>query len=185
MKLIVGLGNPGAEYEKTRHNVGYRLVDLLADRWDISLKRRKFQGRCGEGMCGTERVALLKPETFMNRSGGSVVEAWQFFKVALGEIVVLVDDMNLGLGRVRLRGDGSAGGHNGLKSVIERLGSEEFSRLRIGIGQASGDGAVDHVLGKFDPDEEAVMKASIGRAADCVECLVREGLDAAMSKYNE
>jgi peptidyl-tRNA hydrolase, PTH1 family len=184
MKLIVGLGNPGSEYEKTRHNVGFRLVDLLGDRWDISLKRRKFQGRCGEGMCGSERVALLKPETFMNRSGGSVVEASQFFKVSASEILVVVDDMNLELGRLRLRSGGSAGGHNGLKSIIGWLGSEEFSRLRVGIGQAGNDGAVDYVLGKFEREEETAIESSLARAAECVECLVREGLDAAMSKYN-
>jgi peptidyl-tRNA hydrolase, PTH1 family len=184
MKLIVGLGNPGSEYEKTRHNVGFRLVNLLGRRWDISLKRRKFQGRCGDGMFVSERVVLLKPETYMNRSGGSVVEASQFFKVSASEILVVVDDMNLELGRLRLRGSGSAGGHNGLKSIIGWLGSEEFSRLRIGIGQASHEDSVGHVLGKFGSDEEATIESSLAQAADCVECFVQEGLDAAMSRYN-
>ena len=184
MKLIVGLGNPGSEYAKTRHNVGFGLVTLLGHRWDISLKRKKFQGRCGDGMCVSERVVLLKPGTYMNRSGCSVVEASQFFKVPASEILVLVDDMNLELGRLRLRGGGSAGGHNGLKSIIGWLGSEEFPRLRVGIGHSSHADSVGHVLGKFSSDEEEAIESSLARAAECVECFVLEGLDAAMSRYN-
>jgi len=184
MKLIVGLGNPGREYESSRHNVGFCLVDLLSRRWSIDVKRRRHRGRYGGGLFDNERVVLLKPQTFMNRSGGSVGRAVDFYKVPLSDLLVVVDDMALELGRLRLRSKGSAGGHNGLKDIINRLGSEEFARLRIGIGAPRYDDAVKYVLGEFCGEELEEMEKALKKAANCVECWINEGIDKTMTRYN-
>jgi peptidyl-tRNA hydrolase, PTH1 family len=184
MKLIVGLGNPGVPYENSRHNVGFCVADLLARRWCIELSRHKHQAQCGSGVYRGESVLLLKPQTFMNRSGGSVAEAVAFYKLPLSDLLVIVDDMALDVGALRLRGGGSAGGHHGLQDVIDQLGSEEVARLRVGIGAPAHRDAVNHVLGTFGGDEKAVMEAALARAADAVECWVHDGLPVAMNRYN-
>jgi len=185
MKLIVGLGNPGSQYRRSRHNLGFEVVNLLEQQWAINVNRQKFQGRFGSGMVGGQQIALLKPETFMNRSGGSVVEAVTFYKLTPNDIIVVLDDMDLELGQLRLRQRGSAGGHNGLKDIIAKLGDDGFARLRIGIGTASENAAVNHVLGSFSPEETPIVEAACRRAVEAVECWVRLGIDKAMNRYNQ
>jgi len=185
MKLIVGLGNPGSQYRRSRHNLGFEVVNLLEQQWSIDVNRRKFQGRFGGGMVGGQQIVLLKPETFMNRSGGSVVEAVAFYKLALNDMLVVSDDMDLELGQLRLRPAGSAGGHNGLKDIIARLGNDEFARLRIGIGTATRESAVNHVLGSFSPEETPAVEAACRRAAEAVVCWAQFGIEQAMNRYNQ
>ena len=185
MKMIVGLGNPGSEYCQSRHNVGFCLVDELSKRWSIELTRRKHQGRYGNGQFGGEQVVLLKPQTYMNCSGSSVAEAVRFGNMASGDLLVVLDDMALETGRLRLRSQGSAGGHNGLADIIEKLGTEEFGRLRIGIGPPGYGDAVGHVLGKFSPEEEEIVGSSVKRAAEAVECWIQSGMDKTMTEFNK
>ena len=185
MKLIVGLGNPGEGYQNSRHNVGFCLIDLLSDRWQIELKRRKFQARYGSGMVGKESVALLKPQTYMNLSGASVAEAMGFYQASPPDLLVVVDDMALPLGHLRLRGQGSAGGHNGIEDIISRLGHQEFARLRLGIGSARPGGAVNHVLGAFNAAEQEVIEGSLVRATAAVGCWLELGVEKAMTEYNQ
>ncbi len=184
MKLIVGLGNPGRSYADTRHNVGFRVVDELARRWGLSLTQRKFNGVTADGRRGEQRVLLLKPTTYMNLSGRSIGEAVTFYKVALHDLLLVTDDLALPLGRLRLRARGSAGGHKGLVSTIRALGSEDFARLRVGIGSAEREDAVNYVLGPFTPAEEEIIGPSISRAADAVEYWLENGVDSAMNKFN-
>ncbi|MHC4696337.1 MAG: aminoacyl-tRNA hydrolase [Planctomycetota bacterium] len=183
MKLIVGLGNPGAKYVGTRHNVGYEVVDVLASRWQISLAAEKFHAWFGKGeICG-EPVVLLKPTTFMNRSGRAVVAAGRFYKLELEDLLVVADDLALPLERIRMRPDGSAGSHKGLQSVIDRVGSDRWCRLRVGIGAACGDPTA-YVLSRFDEPEEGAIKGIRDRAADAVECWITNGVDLTMTRFN-
>lgn len=184
MKLIVGLGNPGAQYQATRHNVGFCLVDLLATRWSIDLKRRKHEALFGQGHYRGDSMVLLKPQTFMNCSGQSVLQAVTFYKIDQKDFLVVVDDMDLELGRLRLRSQGRAGGHKGLSDIIEKLGTHQFPRLRMGIGSARGPQAVSHVLGNFDADEAELIEQALDRSAQAVECWVAEGISAAMNRFN-
>jgi PTH1 family peptidyl-tRNA hydrolase len=183
VKLIVGLGNPGPRYAGTRHNVGFDVVDLLASRWGVGMQSEKFHAWFGLGETGGERVALLKPTTYMNRSGQAVFAAGKFYKLELPDILVIVDDHALPLGRLRMRKDGSAGSHNGLQDIVDRLGSENWCRLRIGIGESVGD-PKDYVLSRFEEPEEAVIRVARARAADAVECWIKNGPDLAMTKFN-
>lgn len=184
MKLVVGLGNPGSKYEDTRHNVGFAVVDELARRWSYEKARRRFNGLLADGLIRGERVLLLEPTTFMNLSGVSVREASTFYKIGQGDLLVVGDDMALPLGRLRLRARGSAGGHNGLASIVQELGGEDWGRLRVGIGQVAGERMVGHVLGAFGPEEQPIIKQAIATAADAVECWIAEGIDSAMTKFN-
>jgi peptidyl-tRNA hydrolase, PTH1 family len=184
MKLVVGLGNPGGKYEKTRHNVGFHVIEELAGRWSYGKARRRFSGLLADGSIRGERVLLLEPMTYMNLSGVSVREATSFLKIDPADLLVVLDDMALPLGRLRIRLKGSAGGHNGLTNVIQHLGTDVFCRLRIGIGQVGGERMVGHVLGTFTPEEQPVISRSIKTAADAVECWIGEGPDAAATKFN-
>ncbi len=184
MKLIVGLGNPGDDYKNSRHNVGFKVIDVLARRWSIDMGRRKHQARCGDGMIGLERVVMLKPQKYMNRSGGSVAAAVMFYKIPLENILVVVDDMALELGRLRLRAKGSAGGHNGLKDIITHVGGMDFSRLRVGIGASPGENAVGHVLGNFSPGELEILEPALKKTADAVEFWLNNDIHQTMTKYN-
>lgn len=183
MKLIVGLGNPGPKYAGTRHNVGFDVVDELARRWQIGMGAEKFHGWFGLGEFRGKRVGLLKPTTYMNRSGQAVLAAGQFYKLELADLMVVVDDLALPVGKMRIRKSGSAGGHNGLDDIVTRLGSEAWCRLRLGIGEKVGDQKL-FVLTPFDEPDRPVIKATIKRAADAVECWLSEGADAAMNKFN-
>lgn len=185
MKVVCGLGNPGDRYRLTRHNVGYRVVDLLADRWEVS------KGRARDGAATVEvardepvgRVLLVKPVRFMNRSGAPLRAAVRSVNAnPESDLLVVADDVDLPLGRIRIRREGSAGGHNGLRDIIEALGTEQFARLRVGIGR-NGE-TVDHVLSTFSRAEEELASAAIATAADAVERWLAEGVEAAMNTFN-
>ena len=182
MKAIVGLGNPGAEYVATRHNVGFEVVDELARRWQVKLKKWRKVGTLA--LAKDHDALLMEPATFMNSSGEAVLSVGSFYKVNLADWLIVVDDVNLPLGRVRMRKMGSAGGHNGLKSVIQHLGPD-FARLRIGVGRGDPKwDLADHVLARFEPEERKSVEEAIGRAADAVETFVTEGIEPAMNRFN-
>lgn len=185
MKLIVGLGNPGKQYENTRHNVGFEVIDVMCQRHGITLKLDKnFDGYIGSYQNNNEKILVLKPTTFMNLSGQSVIKVASYFKVPIDDIIVIVDDINLDLGVLRLREKGSAGGHNGLKSIISHLGTNEFKRLRVGIKFEKGD-LINHVLGKFTKKELAVVGGSFLLSADAVDLFIQGDLFSnIMTKYN-
>jgi len=182
--MIVGLGNPGAEYATSRHNAGFRAVDSLADKLQVKLNRKKFGGAFGQGAVGNKKLILLKPLLFMNRSGQVVATAVGFYKLSPANLLVITDDMALEPGRMRIRAKGSAGGHNGLADIIEKLGSDGFSRLRIGIGQAGRSIGRHYVLADPDDDEKALIDAATDRAVDAVLCWARLGVETAMNKFN-
>lgn len=184
MKLIVGLGNPGKQYESTRHNVGFDAVNLLGRVWDITLKGQKFDSWHGSGMVGSHKVVLIKPLTFMNRSGRSVAAALTFYKILPGDVMVIVDDMALEPGRIRLRPDGSAGGHNGLKDIIGRLGTQTFCRLRIGIGPSPFPDASGYVLSAFDTDQRVCVDAVLDRVPSAMECWLDTDIHTVMTRFN-
>ncbi len=185
MKLIAGLGNPGPRYEHTRHNVGFMVADETARRWNIQLRyERGYEGLVGDGVVAGERTLLLKPQTLMNLSGRSVAALARFYKLALGDLLVVLDDLDLPVGGLRMRADGSSGGHRGLSDVIEKLGSQEIARLRIGIGRVHRCETVGHVLGTFAPDEREAVAEVVQTAADAVECWATRGVQAAMNAFN-
>jgi peptidyl-tRNA hydrolase, PTH1 family len=194
-QLIVGLGNPGTKYAQTRHNVGFDVLDILAKRWQISLndspgerlrQRKQFQGIYGEGFgSNNAKVRLLKPQTFMNLSGQSVRSTIDWFKLSPESVLVVYDDLDLPLGKIRLRLSGSAGGHNGMKSIISHLGTQNFPRVRVGIGKSSGDkDTIAHVLGKFSAIETSVVGEVINLVNDSIELSLKKGVEQAMSLYN-
>lgn len=184
VKLVAGLGNPGRKYEGTRHNVGFRVVDELARRWQVQVKRQQFAGLAEMVNHAGQRVLLLKPATFMNKSGESLTQAMRYYSLAGGDVMVVHDDMALPLGRIRVRSQGGAGGHNGVSDIIARLGDDGFARLRLGIEQVSGERMVDHVLSPFSAAEEAIIAPAVMRAADAVECWLTDGMDTVMNRYN-
>ncbi len=183
MKLIVGLGNPGAQYDRTRHNTGFDVVDVLAARWGIRLATEKFHGWFGDGAAHGQRIGLMKPTTFMNRSGRAVLAVGRFYKLELDELLVVTDDVALPVGRLRMRIAGSAGGHNGLQDIIDRLGDDAWCRLRIGIGEPVGV-ASSYVLSRFDSEEERIMERARRRGADAVECWIEKGPELTMTRFN-
>lgn len=184
MKLVVGLGNPGVRYRHTRHNVGFRVIDCLATRWGITLGGRRHEAEIGVGTFADERVVLAKPLTFMNLTGQSVAKLRRAYRLSISDIVAIYDDLDLPLGRVRIRTEGSAGGHNGVRSLIEALG-RGFPRIRVGIGRPlPGMDPVEYVLGAFTPNERQVIDDVVERAADGVEALLRQGPERAMSAFN-
>ena len=183
-RLIVGLGNPGPRYRDTRHNVGFGCVDLLAARWGIAVNDRRRTTVLGQGYRDGAPVVLAKPRTFMNLSGESVAYLLARFGGRPADLVIVYDEMSLPLGRIRLRARGSDAGHNGMKDIIRTVHSIDFPRLRIGIGGPGMSGSVEHVLGRFSDEEKPAARAAIARAADAVECLVAEGIDVAMNRYN-
>lgn len=186
MYIIAGLGNPGKQYEGTRHNAGFHAVDYLALVHRVKVSRLKFKGLYGEGQLAGEKMLLVKPQTFMNLSGESLRDFVNFYKVPPENLIVLYDEAALPTGKLRIRTKGSAGGHNGIKSIIYQLGTEDFVRLRIGVGapQYEGQDLADHVLGKFAKEEFPLMDDAIKRAAEAVEMIVKEGPEKAMSRFN-
>lgn len=183
MYLIAGLGNPGREYEKTRHNVGFTALDYLAYKTNINISKIKFKGIYGDGMIAGEKCILLKPQTFMNLSGESVREASEYFKIEPSKIIILYDDVDIAPGRVRIRPKGSAGGHNGIKSIIYQLACEDFIRVRFGVGKAEYD-MVDHVLGKFSEEDGEKVSDAIRNLPDIIDLIIKKGVWAAMNKFN-
>ncbi|WP_026487068.1 aminoacyl-tRNA hydrolase [Caldanaerobius polysaccharolyticus] len=185
MYLIVGLGNPGSQYQGTRHNVGFDVVDRLSERWSVEIKHIRYKGIVGEGCFNGEKVILLKPSTYMNESGRSVVDAVRDMSLPLCRLIVVYDDVDLDVGRIRVRAKGSAGGHNGMKSIIYHLGSEEFPRVRVGIGMPSGDkDMVGHVLGRFSDEERKIVDCAVDRACDAIETIISDSVYQAMNKFN-
>lgn len=185
MRLVFGLGNPGNKYSGTRHNIGFDVIACLAERFQATSRKSKFQAEYSEVMIGGEKVLLICPLTFMNRSGESVVQFVKFYRPEMEEIVVISDDLNLEPGRMRWKPSGSAGGQNGLKDIIQRLGHQDFPRLRIGIGRPPQKVDVTPwVLGRFFPEQLPDVKASIQRAAESVEAWCSEPIDQVMTKFN-
>jgi peptidyl-tRNA hydrolase, PTH1 family len=184
MKMIVGLGNPGKKYAETRHNVGFKVIDMLGGVLGIEVNKSSFGGHVGKGGYAGNQVLLVKPMQYMNLSGQPVADAMGFYKIDLKDVLVVLDDMWLGPGQIRLRASGSAGGHNGLADVIGKLGTEEVPRLRVGIGQCEVGQAVGHVLGQPDKDEAELVKQGMSRAKDAAICWLEEGIGVAMTKYN-
>lgn len=183
--MIVGLGNPGKKYDNTRHNVGFELIDELARRWQVDGWREKHQAKLAEAGHAGEKMLLLVPQTFMNLSGVSVRLACDFYKLPVGEVLVVCDDFHLSLGVLRTRAKGSAGGQNGLDNVIQQMGTQEIARLRIGVGPVPERwSTVDFVLGKFTRSERELADQAISRAADAAECWIAEGLAPTMNKFN-
>lgn len=183
---IVGLGNPGKEYQDTRHNIGFTVVDVLAKRHDVNLKRKwRFKGRAGLAVIEGRKILLFKPLTYMNLSGMAVRPAIDYYGIEPGNLIVVVDDVNLDPGMVRIRSSGSAGGHNGLKSIIGALGTENFSRIRIGVGAKPAGSLKGHVLGRFSRDEAELIGTVIEQAADAVETVLKQGVSTAMNLYNK
>ena len=185
MPLIVGLGNPGSKYAGTRHNIGFGLIDTLASRLAAPLKAGKGLYYEGKARYGDHQVILLKPTTFMNRSGDAVQQALHWYKLQPDECLVCYDDLNIDTGTLRLRPGGSAGGHNGIKDIIQKLGTDTFPRLRIGIGDDFRDGQqVQYVLSPFDADQREIMDITVEKAADAVLSFIDDGIDTAMNKFN-
>ncbi|MEH7457101.1 aminoacyl-tRNA hydrolase [Bacillus pseudomycoides] len=185
MKLIVGLGNPGREYELTRHNIGFMAIDELAKRWNISLNEQKFKGLFGAGFVNGEKVILLKPLTYMNLSGESIRPLMDYYKIDVEDFVVMYDDLDIPVGKLRLRMKGSAGGHNGVKSTITHLGTQEFQRIRMGIDRPkNGMKVVDYVLGRFTAEEMPDVNHSIENAADACEEWLKKPFLQIMNTFN-
>ncbi len=182
IRLIAGLGNPGPEYVGTRHNVGFAVVDSLAAQWGVTWEHSKsWQVLWAKG----PQAILVKPLTYMNRSGHPLQAVTQFYKIAAGEMLVVLDDMALQLGRLRLRPGGGTGGHNGLDSIIVQFGTDEIPRLRVGIGAAPREGATDYVLGRFFEEEKPLVEQAVARAADAAKCAIDNGLLSAMNQFNK
>ena len=184
--LIFGLGNPGKEYEKTRHNCGFRAIDLLAGKLGCKIDKAKFQGLYGQANYGGRKLLLLKPLTYMNLSGRSVLQLSAYFHIPPQKIIVLFDDISLEPGRLRIRPDGSAGGHNGIKSIIAEVGSQDFPRVKIGVGgKAHPDqDLADHVLSAFSSSEEKALASALERAADAALCIIDKGVAEAANRFN-
>ncbi|MDN5273557.1 aminoacyl-tRNA hydrolase [Chloroflexus sp. MS-CIW-1] len=186
MWLIVGLGNPGERYARTRHNVGFRSVETLAERHSLTFRQQRANSQLAEGIIHGQRVVLVKPQTYMNLSGQAVSALRNWYKIdPAHELLVIYDDLDLPFARIRIRERGSAGTHNGMRSIVAQLGTTEFPRLRVGIGQPPGNmDAADYVLSRFTPEEEAVLPDVLARVADAVDVILREGLITAMNRYN-
>lgn len=191
MKLIVGLGNPGKNYAHNRHNIGFRCLNYFARLHSIRFERRQCQSRVGFGEVGGEKLLLAKPRTFVNASGKAVGCLASKYGVHLNDLLVIYDDLDLPLGKIRLRRSGGSGGHKGMKSIIPALGSEDFSRIRVGIGRPkveelsnNEDVVVNYVLSNFTPQEERLIKPVIARVAEAVDCFLTQGIEVAMSKFN-
>ena len=184
--LLVCLGNPGDQYENTRHNVGFMVADELAERHNIPVQRLKFRALTNTITVGDQKVLLMKPVTYMNLSGEAVHEAAAFYKIPPEHILVISDEVALAPGKIRVRRSGSAGGHNGLKNIIAHLGTDQFPRIRLGVGQKPHPDydMADWVLGKFQGEDKKAVESAVKKAADAAECLIREGVDKAMNQYN-
>lgn len=185
MYLIVGLGNPESEYARTRHNMGVDVVNELADRFKIAISREKFNGLYGSGEISGEKVILLKPQTYMNLSGDCVIEFVNFFKIELDKVIVVYDDIDTAPGKIRIRTKGGAGTHNGMKSVVYRLNTEAFPRVRVGIGMPEfKNDLINYVIGNLNDNEYDELKVGIEKAANAVQSIIEDGIDNAMNKHN-
>ena len=185
MFIIVGLGNPGMQYAGTRHNIGFDTITRLCDDYKISMNIKKHKAVCGKGVIAGQKVLLAMPQTYMNNSGESVRELVDFYKVEPEELIIIYDDISLDVGQLRIRAKGSAGGHNGIKSIIQYLGSESFPRIKVGVGEKpQGWDLADYGLGHFKKEEEATVREALGEAAQACECMMTDGIQAAMNRFN-
>ena len=185
MYIIVGLGNPSKQYEGTRHNAGFMTLDVLADRYNIDISEKKHKALCGKGVIEGNKVVLLKPQTFMNLSGESVSAAADFYKVAPEEIIVIYDDISLEPGQLRVRKKGSAGGHNGMKNIIAHLGTQDFPRIRVGVGEKpAGMDLADYVLGRFSKGERELLEEAFKEGAQAAVAILCDGIESAMNQFN-
>lgn len=183
MYIIAGLGNPGSKYENTRHNMGFKAIDAMASEFGIDLNRAKFKGLIGEGRIGSEKVILLKPQTYMNLSGQSVREIMNFYKIPEENLIVIYDDFDLPIGSIRVRKSGGPGTHNGMKSVVQELGSRKFPRVRVGIGSSDGS-TIQFVIGKVGKDEQQILNEAAEAAASAAADIIRIGIENAMNIHN-
>lgn len=186
MYLVVGLGNPGLQYEETRHNVGFKTVDILSSQFDIDITKKKFRALIGEGIVNNEKVILIKPQTYMNLSGESIIEAIKWYKVPLGNLIIIYDDIDLPVGKTRIKPKGGPGTHNGMKSIVGYLNSGEFPRVRVGIGtpKIKDYELADYVLGKFSEAEKPEIQSGLKIAAEAVKLIIKSDINTAMNKYN-
>lgn len=185
MYLIVGLGNPEKEYAETRHNMGFDVINEISKQYNIPVEKSKFKGIYGTGTIGSEKVVLLKPQTYMNLSGESVIEIMNFFKISTEELIIVYDDIDIETGNIRIRKIGSAGTHNGMKSVIQHINTTKFCRVRVGIGKPENNiDMIHYVIGKISKEEYEVLKQGITKAKDAVVEIIQNGIDKAMNKYN-
>ncbi len=184
--LVVCLGNPGKQYENTRHNIGFMTADELERREGVKVNKLRYRALTGEMKLGGERVLVIKPQTYMNLSGESVKLAGAFYKIPPERVIVISDDVSLPLGKLRIRANGSAGGHNGLKNIIQHLGTDAFPRIKVGVGapEHPEHEMVDWVIGNFTPAEKKVVAEAVGKAADAIECLIAKGVSEAQNKFN-
>jgi PTH1 family peptidyl-tRNA hydrolase len=185
MIVIVGLGNPGKKYEHTRHNVGFDVIDELSSRHGISVDKKQHKALTGKGIIGGYPVLLVKPQTYMNLSGESVGEIANYYRIEPEDVYVIFDDVSLDVGQLRIRKKGSAGGHNGIKSLIAHLGTTEFPRIKVGVGEAKPGELIDHVLGHFHGEDLENIKEGIKLAADAMETILKEDIDSAMNLFNK
>lgn len=185
MKLIVGLGNPGMQYAATRHNIGFEVIDSIAETYNIQIVKNKYKALIGEGTIAGEKVILMKPQTYMNLSGEAVKACMDFHKISPKDLIVAYDDISLELGQLRLRASGSAGGHNGIKNIIAQIGTQEFPRVKFGVGEKpAGWDLANYVLGRFSEEEMKVIGPRIGDAVKAIETIVDSGIEKAMNNYN-
>jgi PTH1 family peptidyl-tRNA hydrolase len=184
--IVVGLGNPGSEYERTRHNAGFIAIDRLCDSLGVKCDRAKFKALCCEATIGEARVLIMKPQTYKNKSGEAISEASRFYKIPADKVIVISDDVTLAVGKLRIRGKGSAGGHNGLKSIIEHLGTQEFPRIKLGVGEKPHPDydMVDWVLGKFPKEDFDTLSKTVESVPSAIASLIKEDVATAMNKYN-
>ena len=185
MYLIAGLGNPTKEYDKTRHNVGFSVIDVLADRYRIDISEKKHKALCGRGVIEGQKVLLLKPQTFMNLSGESIRAAADYYKIEPEEMIVIYDDISLDPGQLRIRLKGSAGGHNGIKNIIANLGTQDFPRIKVGVGaKPPRMDLADYVLSRFGAGEQKLMEEAFGEAAEATVMMMTDGVERAMNHFN-
>lgn len=183
--IIAGLGNPGKEYEKTRHNIGFSTIDKISEKLSINMNKIKFKGLCGEGRVGQNRLILLKPQTFMNNSGESIRMCLDFYKVPSEKLLIIVDDIDIEFGQLKIKKSGSAGTHNGLKSIISHISTKDFPRIKVGIGyKIDEEDLADFVLSRFTPKEVSHIEKAIEAAADAAIYIIENGIDSAMNTYN-
>ena len=185
MKLVAGLGNPGRDYAGTRHNIGFGVIARISDKYNIPLTGKEHKAICGKGMIGGEKVILAQPQTFMNLSGECVRSLVDYYKLESEDIIIAYDDIDLEVGQLRIRSKGSAGGHNGIKNIISHLGTNEFPRVKVGVGGTpEGGDLVRHVLGRFSREDEKVIGEVLDVAVEAVETILSDGVEAAMNRYN-
>ena len=185
MYVVVGLGNPGKQYDKTRHNVGFDVIDILAEEYGISVSKIKHKALIGEGRVGSEKVLLVKPQTYMNLSGETLIDIYNYYKVDMENIIVIYDDIDLDVGKIRIRKKGSGGTHNGMRSITKCLGSTDFPRVRVGVSKPRpGQDLADFVLSRFRKEEADDVQLGLEKAAKSVDVMIRDNIDLAMNKYN-